>query len=214
MDKGEIKKLIADHKYIFIGEIHGTKEIPNLTLEFVLPAIKNRNVIFFLEIPKESEKELYKYLNSTINKRRFLNSVYLFDAIFDKRITNDILVMCKKLKRAGVKIKGLENYSNGNPYERDKDMAKRFLKVVNNKKGDKYIVYIGNLHLLEKSFRINKFKLDPFKAHLPKRILKKALTIQFNKNNEEGINFKRMNNVVNIGLNLKLVDKKSKKTVL
>src|SRR3989338_475631 len=123
MDKKQVVGLLARYKYILIGENH-----------------KNNKIIFCLEIPKQAEKELYGYLNGKIKKLQLLNSIYLNDAKNDKRINDNILIMYRNLHKAGIIFKGLEDYNNENPYERDKSVAKRFMNITNNKKFDKYIL--------------------------------------------------------------------------
>jgi len=39
--------------------------------------------------------------------------------------------MSKILSKKGIIYKCLEDYENRNPYERDKNMAKRFLDIIN-----------------------------------------------------------------------------------
>lgn len=203
MRKKDVNEFIKKSKYIFIGEIHGTNEIPKSVFKLFYPIIKKNKIIFCLEIPKQADKELYRHLNNKIKKRDFLNSSFLKDAIFDKRITNDILSFYKKLHKYGVIFKGLEDYSNEKIDKRDELMAKRFIEIIKNNLADKYILYIGNMHLIEKPIKIEKFRVNPIKIYLPKDILKKALTIQFYKGDKEKIIFNNETNTVNYNLVLK-----------
>jgi len=42
MKKEQIKRLIEKYKYIFIGEIHGTKELPKFTFNIVKQILKKK----------------------------------------------------------------------------------------------------------------------------------------------------------------------------
>lgn len=200
MDKMQVVELLEKYKYILIGEIHGTKEISKITFELIRPLFKNNKIIFCLEIPKQAEKELYRYLNGKIKKQQLLNSIYLNDAKNDKRISDNILIMYKNLHKAGIVFKGLEDYNNENPYERDKSIAKRFMDITHKNKFDKYILYIGNIHTLTKSIKMGGYVVNPIKIYLPKNFIKKILTMQFNKGDKEQIVFNEKTNTINYNL--------------
>ncbi len=202
MNKDEIKKLIEKHKYIFIGEIHGTKEIPEKTIELIEPIIKNKKIIFCLELPKQAEKELYKYLNKKISKEELFKSKYLQDAVFDHRIDEDRLSMYEKLYENGVVLRCLENYDIKDINKRDEAMAKSFLEIIK-EQVDKYFIYIGGMHIIDKEIELNGMKVRPIKLYLPKDILDNVLTIQFNKSEKEEINFDKKINTIKYRLVLK-----------
>ena len=203
MKKEEVIELIKKSKYILIGEIHGTKKIPISALKLIYPIIKKNKIIFCLEIPKQTDKKLYKYLNDKIKKKEFLDSFFLMDAISDKRITNNILSFYKKLYKHGVIFKGLEDYNNEKINKRDMLMAKRFIEIIKKNWADKYILYVGNMHLIEKAIKIGKFEVNPIKIYLPKNIVKKSLTIQFCRGDKEKIIFNKKTNTINYNLFLK-----------
>ena len=196
MKKEQIKKLIKKHKYIFIGEIHGTEEIPLRVFELLKETIKNKKVVFCLEIPKEANIELYKYLQGIIGKDKLFSSVYLKDAVNDSRINDSILRMYEKLYVLGCTFKGLENYDNENPNERDKEMASIFMNIINENKAHKYVVYLGNLHTIDKSIKIGKFVVNPIKTYLPKEIIMDSLTIQFGNGSKREVKFDKKINTV------------------
>ena len=57
--------------------MHGTKDIPERTFKLIEPIIKDKKIIFCLELPRQVEKELYKYLNKEISKKELFKSRYL-----------------------------------------------------------------------------------------------------------------------------------------
>src|SRR3989338_2471029 len=126
MKKEQIKRLIEKYKYIFIGEIHGTKKITNVVFDIVKQILKKNKIIFCLELPQQAEEILYVYLRAKINKKELFASKYLQNAISDSRINDDILLMYERLYGVGVVLKCLENYDFENVEYRDKEMAKRF----------------------------------------------------------------------------------------
>ena len=186
MKKEQIKRLIEKYKYIFIGEIHGTKKIPNVVFDIVRQILKKNKIIFCLELPQQAEEVLYAYLRANINKKELLASKYLQDAIFDSRINDDILLLYEKLNMAGVELKCLENYEIENVNYRDQEMAKKFLNIVKKNKADKYFVYVGSMHTLDKSIQIKNFKINPITIYLHQGIKDNLLVIQFKR--QEGRN--------------------------
>ena len=202
MEKEQVTDLIEKHKYVFIGEIHGTKEIPKKTFELIKPAIKNKKNIFCLELPKQAEKELYKYLNKKISKEDLFKCNFLHDAVFDKRFDEDRLAIYEKLHKNGVILRCLENYDIEDINKRDEEMAKSFLEIIK-EKADKYFVYVGNLHIIEEEIEIMGMKVRPIKIYLSKDILSNVLTIQFSKGEKEEVIFNKKTNTINYSLVLK-----------
>ena len=97
-------ELMAKKKYIFIGEIHGTKEIPQKTKELIYQ-LKNKSIIFCGEFPYQAEREIEKYIKGQITKKELFTSKYLVDAMYDKRVTEDILELWKDLFQKGIGIR-------------------------------------------------------------------------------------------------------------
>src|SRR3989344_2614767 len=198
----QVIDLIEKHKYIFIGEIHGTKEIPEKIFELIKPAIKNKKNIFCLELPKQAEKELYKYLNKKIIKEELFKCNFLQGAVFDKRLDEDRLAIYEKLHKNGVILRCLENYDIEDINKRDEEMAKSFLEIIK-EKANKYFVYVGNLHIIDEEIEIMGMKVRPIKIYLSKDILSNVLTIQFSKGEKEEVIFNKKTNTINYSLVLK-----------
>ena len=60
----EIIQKIKDKQVILFGETHGTKEIPELLLNFFKDISKNESFDLCLEIPDEFQEQLNSYMNS------------------------------------------------------------------------------------------------------------------------------------------------------
>ncbi len=201
MKKKDIIGIVNKYKYVMIGEIHGTTEIPKIVFD-IIKCIKNEKIIFCLEIPEQAERELYLYLNNKIKEDEFLYSNYISDAVHDKRITASILNLCENLNNKGVIIRGLEDYNLTNIDERDKTIADNFVKLVNTIKADKYFIYVGNMHTFDKQIKIENFVVNPLKLYIPNEILDKLLTIQFDNSESEEIEYDTKSNVINYKIKL------------
>ena len=104
--------------------------------------------------------------------------------------------MYKSFYDQGIIIRCLENYDNPNVKERDKEMANRFITIINEQKADKYFVYVGNMHVLAESMKIYEFTINPIKIYLPKDILQEILTITFSKADKKFITFDKKTNTI------------------
>ena len=144
-------------------------------------------------------------MSSKINKKELLSSKYLQDAIFDSRINDNILLMYERLYSAGVVLKCLENYEIENIDYRDQEMAKKFLNIIKENRVDKYFVYVGGMHALDKSIQIKNFKINPINIYLPQEIRDNLLVIQFNRGKKEEIRFYKKTKIINYNLVLKEV---------
>ncbi len=173
---GEIKK----HKYIFMGEIHNTKNIPKIVFDLISNLIIEEKILFCLELPKQSEFFLNLYFNNKISKKVLYSSKFLKDSLKDKRLNNNTLILYKKIYKLGIKIKCLEDY-NCNPYKRDESMAERLLYLINKYNFDKYITYLGNIHILKKETNIAGFNVKPLISYLPNNIILNSFIINFNR---------------------------------
>ena len=202
MDKNQIKKLIEHSKYVFIGDIHGTKEIPEKIFEIIRSILKKKKIIFCLELPQQAEKELYAYLNKKMSEKEFLQSKYLEDALFDHRIDKDRLSLYKKLYENNVILRCLENYDLENINERDKVMAMNFMELIQ-EHAEQYFVYVGGMHIIDEEIEIMGMKVKPLKIYLPKNISEDTLIIQFENSEKEEIDFTKENNTLHYKLILK-----------
>ena len=123
-----IVRYISKHKYIFIGEIHGVREI-NYRIFEILKALGKEKIVLCIEMPRQAEDILIKFLQGKISKNELFKSEHLADMLQDKRLHDGTLSLYKKLYDKGVDINGLEDY-DGEPSERDKNMAERFMEII------------------------------------------------------------------------------------
>lgn len=184
-----IKEYIQGKNLILIGETHGSKEIPLIVMDFL--KVIDKPIIFCGEFPYQAENDVQSFLKSQISKEKLFSSKYLSDAIYDKRLTEDILLLWQTLFKNGAKIVGLDNYDLENIEDRDKEIAKQLLKNIEKNKGCIHVVYCGGAHLLEKITKIQSFIVRPIKIYLPEKLLKESITIQFIASSEEKIKYNK-----------------------
>ncbi len=196
---------IKQSRYLFIGEIHGTKEIPKKTTDIVKELAINKKIIFCVELPKQLEKELNNFLDNKISKKELFSSMYLKDALYDNRINEDIILMYKELKKSKVKIICLEEYNLDKIEKRDEEMAKNFKEIIKNEKADIFIIYAGNIHLFDKTEKMGEFIINPIKIYLDKEIIDNSMTIQFTNKEKEKINFNKENSTIEYNLKIKVI---------
>lgn len=180
---------IKKNKYLFIGEIHGTSEIPKKVIGLIKNLAKTNKIVFCLELPKQIEQELNEFLKKKVTKDKLLSSPYLEDALSDNRFNHNIVSMYMELNKENIKIKCLEDYYLKDITKRDEIMANNLKEIIEKEKADLFIIYAGNMHVLDKSIKIGNFIVNPIKIYLNKDIINKSLTIQFNEGNHESIIF-------------------------
>ncbi len=174
-----ILKEAKKNKYLFIGEMHGTEEIPAVTLQIMQQLAKERTIVFCTELPQQIEPYFTKFFQHKITKNELFSSIYLKDALFDNRFNDNILHLYIELQRLGITIKYLEDYSLDDIYKRDEIMADTFKEIITKENADLFVIYAGNMHVMGKSMSIQNFTINPIKIYLDKAILRKSLTIQF-----------------------------------
>lgn len=178
MENKDILDSIKKHKYIFIGEIHGTKEIPEIVFSLMKP-ILNEKIIFCLELPQSAEKVLHQFFEGRITEKKLFSSDILKDSVSDGRFNKNTLSLYKSLHDNRVIIKCLEDYDCEDISKRDENIAKRFLEIIKKENADKYFVYAGNCHTINESVQIQGFTIKPIKIYFQKDFTKKILTISF-----------------------------------
>ena len=168
---------IKNKKIILFGEIHGTKEIPVYIRKLCRIILRDRNnILYLLELPKEIEPKINKFIRKEISKKELIKDRLLEDSICDGRFTPSILRNIKSLSSKGVKFKCIDSVE-GKPSERDKDMAGRVVKLIKKYPKPKILLHIGNFHVSSKKIRYKNRTWKPFKLYLPPKIINNSVTI-------------------------------------
>ena len=145
-------------KYVFVGEIHGTKETPEFFLEVVSEyARTGKHCIIGLEIPSSEEKAINDYLfaddSEVANKESIMLSSMFWHvpaSTYDGRASKAMLDMIKGLRKLVIDEKRNRLILIGFHSKSDKDAA-RYIKEVLSKQDDAYFIGLsGNIHARNK----------------------------------------------------------------
>lgn len=131
-------KELSKKRFIMLGEIHGTKEIPKIVQKILVSLAKNQSLNLFLEVPVNQQKFLSKktipfYKHQKVNDGR--NSKEYFDLI--------------KSLRSKIKIFFIDPLDWKN---RDYKMYKNIKKIMN-KNNNSGIFLAGNIHTSTRIFK-------------------------------------------------------------
>ncbi len=149
----QIKKvieLIKDKELILLGEIHGTKEIPNFISKLFSEILINEDFNVCMEIPvsyKENIEDFFKKGKEDSDGR---NSVEYLNLIKN-------LQSLKKHHNRNIQIFYIDS-EDSEQNEREKGMAENILK---NLHGKKTFVIMGNIHTSKKPILFNDLVIYP-----------------------------------------------------
>ena len=190
----ELQELVDKKRFVFFGEVHGTKEIPKKVEQLLS---KTRSGIFCAEFIVQALPKVKEFLRDEITQEQILNEKWLKEAVHDRRVTPSILSLWKELFNNNTCVEALEDYNA--PFtcaaDRDRMMAQRFTSFVNRNPEKRCFIYVGGMHLLDEELTLGQFTVTPLKTFLPKKIREQALTIQFEQG-EKNITYDESKNVV------------------
>ena len=142
----EIISKIKDKKLILFGELHGTKEIPELLLNLFSDLAKDEDFNLGLEIPNE-------FQNVEPNKILQL----LKENGTSGLISEDYIKLIKKMPK-NVKVFFIAPSTIKNQEEMEKGISENILKLVNNKRT---FVVLGNIHASKNRITMRDFNITP-----------------------------------------------------
>ncbi len=154
----ELKEKIKDKKLILFGEIHGTKETPQLLSDFFSELAKEEDFDVFFEIPEEYKDNIKDFfLNNNINDGR--NSLEYFKLIqnlkkLNKKYDRDIKIFCIDISSNTSVNKDKKKVQ----YIREKIMAENILKSF---RGKKTFVILGSIHASKHQILLPEIKIIP-----------------------------------------------------
>src|SRR3989344_7858827 len=146
----DIKEKIKNKKLVVFGEIHGTKEIPEMLSQFFSELAKEEDFDICLEIPTEFQNNIKGFFNiceKNIKNSDGRNSLEYFRLIQNLKKLNEkhnrnIKIFCIDM---GLNIL-LDNKKNLQNI-REEIIAKNILKSLSNKKT---FAILGNVHASKK----------------------------------------------------------------
>jgi len=142
----EIISKIKDKKLILFGEIHGTKEIPELLLNLFSDLAKTEDFNLGLEIPNEFQNvEPDKILSSS----KEIGTSGL--------ISGEYIKLIKGIPK-NIKLFFIAPNSIKNQEEMEKEIADNLLKLVD---GKRTFVILGNIHASKNRITMGNFDIVP-----------------------------------------------------
>lgn len=180
----EIMRLIKESRVILFGEIHGTREIPELMKEILFRSASCHEINLGLEIPSTYQTEVNLFLTS--GKESLLKKIPFFKSHeksdgrnsreysglikfiygFNKRFSKKIKIFC-----LDVSEKGRVMSQN----ERERKIKYNILKKIYPNK--KLAVVLGNFHVSKKIFCHKKIRIFPVAYRLHKKLGESLVTI-------------------------------------
>ena len=163
---------IKGKEIVLIGELHGTKEIPELITSFFNNYLKENNCNICLEIPSDEQSNIDEFLKTGDQKYIYemeffkskpsdgRNSKEYFDLI------NNIYKLNEKHKiNSKIWCVDLSRVPKGNiQQQREIGIAENIFKVVNNK--EKTFVILGNMHIVKQKVTIGSISFLPVGYYL------------------------------------------------
>ena len=156
-------RLLADangaRKFVLIGEMHGTREIPALVAEFVEHVARRHGsrgqqpIILALEIASGDQPDVDRYMDSNgtpADKAALLAGSHWQDAMHDGRDSRamfDLIERMRQLSHAGNDV-SIDLFDEAGEGTRDKRMADHLRKVVRDSPGATVLVLAGNVHAM------------------------------------------------------------------
>ncbi|WP_332676635.1 hypothetical protein [Brevundimonas sp.] len=170
-----------DHRFIVVGEIHGTTEAPAAFAQIVCAATEQGPVTVALELPTEMQPRLDAFMAATddASAEALLHDTFFWETDPERQDGRSSVAMLemmqsvRRLKAAGrdVTLRGFQP-SNPRPATFDQnyyelDMAVELAHAAAERPESRVLVLVGNIHASKTRF--DRFDLMPAAAHLPRK---------------------------------------------
>jgi len=140
--------LIRDKRVIWLGELHGTKEAPQLFLGLVKLVCKHHPTppVIALEIPTTDQRALDRYLANEDDS--FLRSSPFFSSkLKDGRSSQALVALLSLLRKEKIAaVVCFDSPGAESPQQRDTAMAENLQACARKYPGAKLLVLSGNIH--------------------------------------------------------------------
>lgn len=179
-----LKQKIEGKKLVLFGEIHGTKEIPEMLSEFFEKYAKDHDFNICMEIPSENQRWIDNFL--LIGQDSYLKEMPFFKySNSDGRNSLEYFNLIKNIYKVGLKIakdikifcidsSNLEDYKDQN--EREIIIANNIKKVYLDRTT---FIIIGNIHASKNVINLQASKIIPVCYHLLNEFKDKLVSINF-----------------------------------
>ena len=160
----QITSNIKNKKIILFGELHGTKEIPEMLSNFFLELAEKETFNLCLEIPDEFQNKIDSYMEN--GNENILKSISFFSKKYctDGRNSLEYVNLLGGIRRINVtrnkkiKIFCVSLTETRNQEEAEKGIANNIMKSINNKKT---FAIMGSIHASKRAIEINNQKIIP-----------------------------------------------------
>jgi hypothetical protein len=164
-------------RYIVLGEMHGTNEMPEIFADAVCLTSQKRKTVVALEMPETDQPQIDAWLASdggSDAKQALLATPFWSDAFKDGRTSEAMFRLLDQLRsmhkmgriKAAIAFQpvNIKNPMGSEDYE--KGMAK--LIAAKKPKAATVLVLVGNVHAMRTEFGRPGFRYLPMAGHLPK----------------------------------------------
>ena len=175
----EIKDKIKNKGLIIFGEVHGTKEIPEMLSQFFSEIAKEEDFNVCLEIPEEFQENPYNFFKMDDNEiSDGRNSLEYFNLISKLKILN------KKYNK-NIKLFCVDPIAHSQE-EKEDGLAKNILKSLS---GKKTFAIIGNIHAYKKIINLAELKITTSGSIVSDNLNYKMFSINISPKKGEFFNF-------------------------
>ncbi len=166
----------AKLRFIVLGEMHGTNEMPQMFLNAVCNTADKRPVVIALELPETSQSTIDSFLASDGGakaKREFLATEFWTTAFKDGRSSEAMFRLIEDLRRYRQvgKIGAVVAFQPSNYAELGSAEAyeKRMAAIIAEKTplDSMAMVFVGNVHAMRQQLVRPTFQYLPMAGHLP-----------------------------------------------
>ena len=172
----DIKNKIKNKELILFGEMHGTKETPELLSHFFSEMAKEKDFNICLEIPQEFQNNIEDFFKNNKKFNDGRNSLEYYNLIqniknLNKKYNRSIKLFCIDIN-SNFNIKNDKDIQN----IREREIAQNILNVLDKKKT---FVVLGNIHASKKSLSLGQIKIMPSGTILFNKLKDKIFSINF-----------------------------------
>ena len=162
---------IKSKKIVLLGELHGTKEIPELITSFFNEYLKENQCNICLEIPSDEQSNIDKFFKTG-------DQNYIYDMEFfkskpsDGRNSKEYLDLITNIYNLNKNNKtnifcidvSIIDYTKDIQQQREIGIAKNIIKITNNR--EKTFVILGNMHIVKQKVTIGSISFLPVGYYL------------------------------------------------
>ena len=161
-----------DKRFVVLGELHGTQEIPNFTSALACHLSGDRPLVLSLEIPSERQADIDAYLLSPgddASKREFLKGSFWQARLADGRSSEAMLKLLddtRRLIKSGRRISVRASVIDAGPLDQDLSellMAADWVRAASPSTDVRVLALVGRAHAGRSSRR----GFRPAASHLP-----------------------------------------------